>query len=98
MKRDMLWGEFRYFSISSLQVSGIRVYNDLWNREFQTPGSRKAERSRVVGSWRISAIDHIGGEVSGIRRSEFQEVRNLSTMDLASCEILKSERKKFPKH
>jgi hypothetical protein len=79
-------------------LSGSRGGSDLWNQEFQTPGSRKAETSRVIGSWRISVVDHIGGEVSGIRRSEFREVRNLSAVDLTSREIPKSERKKFPKH
>jgi hypothetical protein len=48
--------------------------------------------------WRISSVDHVGGEVSGIQRSKFQEVRNLSAVDLASHEILKSERKNSWKH
>jgi hypothetical protein len=70
-KCDVPWGEFRDFDISSLRVSGSRGGNDLWNRDFQTPSSRKVERSRVVRSWRISAIDNVGGDILGIRRSEF---------------------------
>jgi hypothetical protein len=59
------------------------------NQEFQTPSSRKAERSKVVGSWRISIVDHVGGEVLEIQRSEFWEVRNLSAVGLASHEMTK---------
>jgi hypothetical protein len=87
--RTLAWN----FRILALQVTGSRRGSDIWNREFQTPSSQKSKRSRVIGSWRISAVDHVGDEASGIQRSGFQEVRNLSTVDLASHEIPKSERK-----
>jgi hypothetical protein len=51
---------FQHFEVQELEKAVI------WNREFQTPGSWKAERSRVIKSWRISVIDHVGGEVSRI--------------------------------
>jgi hypothetical protein len=85
--------KFRHFACREVEEATI-----FGNREFQTPGSQKAERSRVIGSWRISAVDHVGGEVFGIQRLEFFEVRNLSVVDLASREIPKNEKKNSRKY
>jgi hypothetical protein len=57
------------FEISSFwhfrcrEVEGAMIFGI---ESFKLPGSRKDERSRFIGSWRILAIDHVGGEVSGI--------------------------------
>jgi hypothetical protein len=58
--------------------------------ESRVSNSRK-RKIQSLGSWRISAVDHVGGEVSGIQIG-VSEVRNLSAVDLASREIPKSER------
>jgi hypothetical protein len=62
--------------ISAFQHFGVREVeeaSDFGIESFKLPVQ--------TGSRNISAIDHVGGEASGIRESEFRKVRKLSAVD-----------------